>query len=89
MCKTFADGSVLYSNEECCLFNDVIDQAFLVDAKYRALKKEHDLLKGLHSYAILCRDSFEKENTLLKRQIKADQYAQIFKINQDMKLLTL
>ena len=80
MATCFQDGSVLLERDEMARLGRFVEQVEI-------LMEQQKTLKGVLEYSNLCRDSFEEETIRLKRevenlrkQIKADQYAQFHRV---------
>jgi hypothetical protein len=86
MPEFLSDGSVVLSRVEMQQLNGFVNRVEAMFQKYQELKHQHKKLIGIHEYAILCRDAFEAENIKLREQLLADQYAQIFRIEEQTSL---
>ena len=71
----FEDGTVLLDPEEIQQLDKFSDKVGRLMDQFAVLTHQHEQLKSIHNYVLLCRDNFEAENIRLRRQIKADQYA--------------
>jgi hypothetical protein len=81
------DGSVIFSLQEIQQLHLYTDKVEILRSQFKTLKGQYALLKGMHTYCLLCRDGFEQDTIKLKKEVKrleeqimADQYSRFRRV---------
>ena len=79
------NGAVTFNFGEMLVLDGFVKKVEVLKNQYQQLKNQLEKLEGINTYLALCRDGFEAENKILRKQLEVDQFSQICKIDNQLK----